>query len=272
MLYDLACILLIIGFSFLFKISITKGYDEQLIFILLALVIMIIYKYLTYRHMMRTHPNITTATTIAEPYQDFTDEINDFLGKQIPSEINQGNFNEYKSQLAALQDKVDIMNEYLKDLNSRATTNTDNQAAIGGLDFQAGQQIQDYRIKKIQQDIQRTADLIKQNRLAEDAKKYNKIKVFSSCVVAGADGGYSRDMPSSTGSLVSGTTYKQSSGTPSGISGQSSVGGMSSTGSMSVGGLAPTTGQGATLGAGSGIDINTVLQSIANNGVDIKLS
>ena len=265
MLYDLATILLIIGFSFLFKISITKGYDEQLIFILLALVVMVIYKYLTYRHMMRTGK--MDANT--EPYLDFSDEMNKFLGQDIPNGINQANINEYKSQIAVLQDKVDTMNEYLKDLNSRSTTSDANKAAIGGLDFQTGQQIQDYRIKKAQQDIQRTADLIKQNRLAEDAKKYNKIKVFSSCVVAGADGSYSNDMPSSAAG--SGNGAGQASGmminpvTGASVSVPSGAPAVSS-------GSAPATAAGSTLGAGSGININDILQTIANNGIDINLT
>ena len=278
MLYDLVGILLIIGFSFLFKISITKGYDEQLIFILLALVVMVIYKYLTYRHMMRTaststttpNTNHTTIGAVNEPYQDFTDEINDFLGQEVPNGINKGNINEYKSQLVSLQDKVDIMNEYLKDLNSRATTNDENKAAIGGIDFQEGQQIQDYRIKKIQQDIQRTADLIKQNRLAEDAKKYNKIKVFSSCVVAGADGSYSRDMPSTGIGQSMGIGIQGSAGTGLGVAGITG-GSIPGLGNGATG-VPSQAGTGSTLGAGSGVDINAVLQSIANNGVDIKLS
>jgi hypothetical protein len=263
MLYDLATILLIIGFSFLFKISITKGYDEQLIFILLALVVMVIYKYLTYRYMMRSG-KIAGNT---EPYLDFTDEMNKFLGQDIPNGINQGNINEYKSQIAVLQDKVDTMNEYLKDLNNRSTTSDANKAAIGGLDFQTGQQIQDYRIKKAQQDIARTADLIKQNRLAEDAKKYNKIKVFSSCVVAGADGSYSKDMPSASASaassgpsmMVNPLTGGTVGGTPSSIA----VGGSSA--------QAPAIAAGSSLGAGSGVNINDILQTIANNGIDINL-
>lgn len=262
MLYDLVGILLIIGFSFLFKISITKGYDEQLIFILLSLVVMVIYKYLTYRHMMRTQPNSHLSTT--EPYSDFTTEVNEFLGQEIPSGINQGNINEYKSKLSALSEKVDIMNEYLKDLSTKASMDgQNNKAAIGGLDFQAGQQIQDYRIRKIQEDIQRTSDLIKQNRLAEDAKKFNKIKVFSSCVVAGADGGYSQDNPTSVGA-------GQSNGQSGIVAGAAPI---AATGnSLSVPSAAPANAAGSGLGAGSGVNLQALLNSIAVNGVSVRLS
>lgn len=267
MLYDLVGILLIIGFSFLFKISITKGYDEQLIFILLSLVVMVIYKYLTYRHMMRhTVHNSVASLGAAEPYTDFSTEVNDFLGQEIPSGINQGNINEYKSKLAALSEKVDIMNEYLKDLSTKASMDgQDNKAAIGGLDFQAGQQIQDYRIRKIQEDIQRTSDLIKQNRLAEDAKKFNKIKVFSSCIVAGADGSYSRDIAATPGS----STTSGNGSTPAGITGSM----LSASGSsLSVPTAAPASAAGSRLGAGSGVDLQTLFNSIANNGININLS
>lgn len=272
MLYDLATILLIIGFSFLFKISITKRYDEQLIFILLALIIMVIYKYLTYRHLIRTN-NTTINKTInkIEPYLDFTDEINKFMGQDIPNGINQNNINEYKSQISVLQDKVDTMNEYLKDLNERSNVSdtTTNNAVIGGLDFQTGQQIQDYRIKKAQQDIQRTADLIKQNRLAEDAKKYNKIKVFSSCVVAGADGSYSQDTPSTSGNPNNIISSKSTTQIVNPITGMTS----SNISNLSSGSVsAPVSANIAnTLGAGSGININDILQTIANNGIDINL-
>jgi len=269
MLYDLVAILLIIGFSFLFKISITKGYDEQLIFILLSLVIMVIYKYLTYRHMMRRHTvhNNMASLGFAEPYTDFSSEVNDFLGQEIPSGINQGNINEYKSKLAALSEKVDIMNEYLKDLSTKASMDgQDNKAAIGGLDFQAGQQIQDYRIRKIQEDIQRTSDLIKQNRLAEDAKKFNKIKVFSSCIVAGADGSYSKD----TAAASSGSSITPGNGSmPAGITSSMLA---ASGSSLSVPSAAPASAAGSGLGAGSGIDWQTLLNSIANNGVNINLT
>jgi hypothetical protein len=254
MLYDLVGILLIIGFSFLFKISITKGYDEQLIFILLALVVMVIYKYLTYRHMMYSKRVLKTS----EPYSDFTTEVNDFLGQEIPNGINQGNINEYKSKLAALSEKVDIMNEYLKDLSTKASMdNQNNKAAIGGLDFQAGQQIQDYRIRKIQEDIQRTSDLIKQNRLAEDAKKYNKIKVFSSCVVAGADGGYSQDTPNASGGQA-GTASSSSAPVPRTATSSS----IPSTAFAAVGN---------SLDAGSGVDWASVIRAITTNGIDINI-
>lgn len=253
MLYDLAIILLIIGFSFLFKISITKSYDEQLIFILLALIIMVIYKYLTYKYMMKHSPkSVDNFTGIGE-------QLSAFVEQDIPTGVNQANVNTYTSMIKDLQDRVDIMNQYLKDLSEKAAENKNNTPAFGGLDFQAGQQIQDFQINKIRSDIQRTADLIKQNRLLEDAKKYNKIKVFSSCVVAGADGGLQQDTPRAGQMSPAGrqATPSGMTATSTGISGSS---------------VAAPDAPGSTMGAGSGIDWQSVYNSIAANGINIHIT
>lgn len=193
MLYDLLILLLIVAFSYVFKLSQTKNYDSQLIFILLAVLVIVIYKYTMYRQLAKT-----------EGYQDFTDEINKFLNKDVPQGATQTSINEYKSSLAQLQDKVDLMNEYLAELK-----NTGSQTAADGLDgskaselnIQASQQIQDYRLNKLRDEIRRTQDIITQADLARSATKYNKIKVLSSCIVSNADGTYSTDTPSSTGGI-----------------------------------------------------------------------
>ena len=256
MLYDLVTILLIIGFSFLFKISITKSYDEQLIFILLALIIMVIYKYLTYRHMMLNSPkSVDTFTGISE-------QLAEFVEQDIPTGVNQTNLNTYTSLIKDLQDRVDIMNQYLKDLSEKAADNKNNTPAFGGLDFQAGQQIQDFQINKIRSDIQRTSDLIKQNRLMEDAKKYNKIKVFSSCVVAGADGGFQQDTP--TGGQPSPAIAGGGQATPAAMTATSA----GSSGSS----VAAPVASGSTMGAGSGVNWQSVFNSIATNGINVNIS
>lgn len=260
MLYDLLTILLIVGFSYLFKISATRNYDGQLVFILLSLVIMIVYKFLIYRQLTRT---TKVATGKTDAFTDFTDELNDFLKKDVPSGVSSSNINEYRGQLTQLQDKVDTMNDYLKNLNELSTKQQLEDKSIGGVDFQAGQQIQDYRIKKLQEDIQRTSDLIKQSKLLEDAKKYNKIKVLSSCVVSNADGSTSIETPRQ---LTPGTQQQNTMGVAP------SNGMTSSAASVGVNSSLPAPPNNQSLGAGSGVDISNILESIAQNGLDIKLT
>jgi hypothetical protein len=200
MLYDLLILLLIVAFSYVFKLSQTKNYDSQLIFILLAVLVIVIYKYTMYRQLAKN-------SGVDEGYQDFTDEINKFLNKDVPQGATQTSINEYKSGLAKLQDKVDLMNEYLAELkNAGSQTGTTAADGLDGskaseLNIQASQQIQDYRLNKLRDEIRRTQDIITQADLARSATKYNKIKVLSSCIVSNADGSYSADTPSSTGGI-----------------------------------------------------------------------
>jgi hypothetical protein len=185
MQYDLLILLLIVGFSYVFKLSHTKNYDSQLIFILLSFITLVIYKYLIYKQLRNS-----------EGYQDFTDKLNEFLNKDIPQGATQSSINEYKSELGKLQEKVDIMTEYLAELKSG--NQSSQQESVGGNDMsiQASQQIQDYRINRLRDEIRRTQDIITQADLAKSSTKYNKIKVLSSCLVSNADGTYSADTPS----------------------------------------------------------------------------
>lgn len=201
MIYDLLILLLIVAFSYVFKLSQTKNYDIQLIFILLAVLAIVIYKYTMYRQL---------AKNSTEGYQDFTDEINKFLNKDVPQGATQTSINDYKASLAKLQDKVDLMNEYLAELKNAGSQSGSAADGLDGskaseLNIQASQQIQDYRLNKLRDEIRRTQDIITQADLASSATKYNKIKVLSSCIVSNADGSYSADTPSPTSGINSQT-------------------------------------------------------------------
>lgn len=222
MLYDLLILLLIVAFSYVFKLSHTKNYDSQLVFILLAVLAVVIYKYAMYRQLSQS-----------EGYQDFTDEINNFLNKDVPQGASQTSINEYKSELGKLQDKIDMMNEYLAELKNSSANKADDGldgSTSSELNIQASQQIQDYRINKLRDEIRRTQDIITQADLARSATKYNKIKVLSSCIVSNADGTYSNDSaaPSSTAGS-SGSTSESGSNyiTQDGLPKSTSVGGES---------------------------------------------
>jgi hypothetical protein len=196
MIYDLLILLLIVAFSYVFKLSQTKNYDSQLIFILLAVLVIVIYKYATYRQLAKQSAS-------NEGYQDFTDEINQFLNKDVPQGATQSSINEYKTSLGKLQDKVDLMNEYLAELKSAGSQTGNAADGLDGskaseLNIQASQQIQDYRLNRLRDEIRRTQDIITQADLARSATKYNKIKVLSSCIVSNADGSYSKDAPTPT--------------------------------------------------------------------------
>ena len=191
MIYEILLVLLIIGFSALFKVGNKLGIDSQLSFICLTLMLIIIYKALLYFRMQKSLSK--------ENFASFTQEINDFISKSTPTGSTPQDIHTYKNEISKLQDKVDVMNEYLSELNNVAKGQaTDNITAYDELNLQASQQIQDYRIKQLRQNIQETTDLIKKAKLRDDAKNFKKIPIYSSCIVSNADGSTSVDTPSST--------------------------------------------------------------------------
>lgn len=121
---------------------------------------------------------------------DFSDKINDFLNRSdIAEQVSPAALQEYKSELTSLSDKVDIMNGYLSDLKTQLNTKTVGGGQLSDqYNIQASQQIQDYQIKKLTDDIQRANDLIKEAQLVEDAAKYKKIPLMNSCIIQQADG------------------------------------------------------------------------------------
>lgn len=185
---ELLIVVAIIILSSLYATDFIKKYNPQVVFVLTCLIIVLLYKFIIYNKLhnifnfMKTHP---------EAFQsDFSDKINDFLNKSdVAEHATPAALQEYESKLTELRDKVDIMNGYLGDLKSQLNTKTIGGAQLSDqYNIQASQQIQDYQIKKLTDDIQRANDLIKEAQLVEDAKKYKKIPLMNSCIIQQADG------------------------------------------------------------------------------------
>lgn len=192
MTFELLIIFLIIAFSLLFKYAEHININTQFMFIFLCIATLIIYKYMLY---YRLNKNVSNQ----EGFFNFSSEVNKFLNNDnMPNNSTPESVQEYKNKLTELNDKVDIMNEYLQEINNIAKGNTDNKAnsAFDELNIQASQQIQDYRIKQLQKEIEQTTDLIKKSKLNQDSKNFKKIPVYSSCIISNADGSMSVDNPS----------------------------------------------------------------------------
>lgn len=189
MVHNLIIILLIIGFSFLFETSCNYEFNSQLTFILLSLFIVVIYKFLINKCIMKENFKSSNDQI------SFDNQISDFLQRGLPDRTDPLQYKEYSKQLTQLQDKVDIMNEYLNDIKETAEGKNKGDTVGDQLNIQASQQIQDYRIREMQKEIERTTDLIKEAKMREDASKFKKIPIYSSCVVSNADGSLQVDEP-----------------------------------------------------------------------------
>ena len=190
---ELLIVVAIIILSSLYATDFVKKYNPQVVFVLACLIIVLLYKFVMYRKVndllsfIKIHP---------EAFQsDFSDRVNDFLNRaDVAEQASPAALQQYQTDLTELRDKVDIMNGYLSDLKTQLNTRTVGGGQLSDqYNIQASQQIQDYQIKKLTDDIQRANDLIKESQLVEDAAKYKKIPLMNSCVIQQADGSISVD-------------------------------------------------------------------------------
>ena len=261
---EFVIVLLIIVVSSLFATSYGKQYNCQLLFILTCLGIILVYKMLLYNRFSRFITCMSNPSNKAG-FTDFTQEINDFLGT-VPSDINnQASAQEYKSKLTELQDKVDIMNEYLADLKTQLNAKRTGSTLTDQYNIQASQQVQDYRIRKLTEDIQRANDLIKESQLRTDSAKYKKIPVMSSCIVQQADGsiGIDTNLQKATAGAISATG--SGNATPVGTPVRSSQPGSASNLAGAQSGLIPTTG------SNDQVTIQKLLEAVSANGINVTL-
>lgn len=246
-----------------------KRYDTQLVFILLALVVLVVNK------LMCWVCNTNKSMMSPEGYQDFAAEVNEFLGRDLPADASQADVRKYNEQLGSLGDKIDTMNTYLAEIrqHQQKPVGGNSGGAVDELNIQASQQIQDYRIKNMESEIQRTTDLIKRAKLEEDSSKYKKIPVYSSCVVANADGTVSMTKP---GSAPMATNTAASRAPSQGVvqeqqqdSTDLGMGAPVNNGATGADGQ-PVTYQGQQNGSDGGV--RDLLQSVLANGIEVNLS
>lgn len=189
MYYDFVALLVIICLSYIFALSITKNYDPQAMFILLSCLVLIIYKCLVNRHI---YQNVSK-----ENFSDFTEDIQQLIDSDIPVGANPMNTVELYNRIKVISDKLSSLNENLDEIkNINRDASLQDASNTEELSLQASQEIQDFRIKKMEDETARLQDLIKKNQIKQESAKFKKIPIYSSCVVSNADGSISNDLPS----------------------------------------------------------------------------
>lgn len=206
---ELLIVVAIVILSGLYTTKFVDTYNPQIVFVLACLIIVLLYKFIMYSKINKV---LTFIKANPEAFQsDFSDKVNDFLNQaDIAEQASPAALQEYDTKISELRDKVDIMNGYLSDLKTQLNTKTIGGAQLSDqYNIQASQQIQDYQIKKLTDDIQRANDLIKEAQLVEDAAKYKKIPLMNSCIIQQANGSVGIDTTLKTNNI----TQQQSIGT-----------------------------------------------------------
>lgn len=194
MFSDILVILLVLVASYLFKISEKHKLDTQLMFVLLAIMVLVVYKIAYYKKM-------TSVEGFNETISDLDmDVINGWInqtGRSIDS-LSSGEkeelmkqLSDFKSQvLAQNNDLKDVINQILKARNEKRT-----YSAVDTMDLSNIQTLQNEQIKNLEDKFEKARELLGLVEMEKTAKKYPKIPVYSSCVVSNADGGYTLDTP-----------------------------------------------------------------------------
>lgn len=267
-LKQLAIILLVVLLSFIFKTAEIRRYDTQVVFLLLVLLTLVVNK------LMNWTCNGVGGGRV-EPYKDFAAEINNFLGRDLPADATQADVRKYNDHLTSLNDKIDTMNTYLGEIRQHQQRPAGGQpaTAMDELNIQASQQIQDYRIRNMEAEIQRTTDLIKKAKMEQDSSKYKKIPVYSSCIVSNADGSVSM-APAGPGPRSASSV---AAGSPSGgivqdqqhDSTDMGMGAKATNSSQGANGQPVSSNSGGNMASGG---VRELLQHVLNNGIDVNLS
>ena len=132
--------------------------------------------------------------------EHFYDSVNDFINGTSTDLINPIQaatltpiqLTEYSSKLDTI---INNLNALQKTQYSKDPLANTNPANLNSLDLTAQQQYQMFQIDYLNKQIQNVQDVITTQNVSEAAINYKPIKIFSSCVVANANGTTTTDRP-----------------------------------------------------------------------------
>lgn len=219
---ELFIIILVICISYVFTISDRKYYDSQLMFIIAALFIIVIYKALHFNALIDLNkdlgvslPFTTQSPTITE---SFTADI-DLTKLSTWLSTTQANVNNMTQDQQAdmakdysnIRQDLDTVKKLLQALNAQqslASVSTPDPNATydrtNMLNLASYQTLQNERIATLKNEIDKAKGTLNQITIAKGAIDYPKIPVYSSCVVSDAAGGYSSTGTSASTSIAIG--------------------------------------------------------------------
>lgn len=170
--------------------------------IIVGLSVMICYEVLKYFNLQSLNStSLPTLKPTHENFEQLPDSINSFI---MGNSVNRPSTNDIKTMssavsqqyLAKLDSLVNAIDSLRKD--SQSTTNnlqSTNNSTVDRLNLESMQQFQNFQIQYLQNQINKTKELINSQQITESSKKYKPIKVYSSCVVSNVDGSISTDIP-----------------------------------------------------------------------------
>jgi hypothetical protein len=136
-----------------------------------------------------------------ESFESLPDSINSFILGEDINRPSSSTFNsmpasaaqQYLSKLDSLVNAIDALKT---DQQTTASgLQSTNNSTIDRLNLESLQQFQNFQIQYLQNQINKTKELINNQQIAELSKEYKPIKVYSSCSVSNAEGTLTNDQP-----------------------------------------------------------------------------
>lgn len=191
MITDFMVILLLVGLSYLIKNTNSKYFDNQILFILCGLLVLVFYKTLNYDKL--TNEGFENVNFDKENIQDL---INSLKNKNIDTQTPDGQ--ELIKKAVKVENLLTKQVELLTDLNAPKPVDKSNELSYDRDNLQNIASIQVYqnqKIKDIEDKINKARNKLQKKEIERNSKSYPKIPVYSSCVVSNASGNYSIDKP-----------------------------------------------------------------------------
>jgi hypothetical protein len=207
MILDLIAILFVIILSFCLcmndkiKNTITNC---QLSHILIGLSVIVFYKLAKYFKIKDKDYNFNNINNSKESFtatdSTLTKNISDFISgidKNIVNinEVSTLNADQIRAYTTALENLTNKISEVKLALAPPPIDNATDTSNMSSLDISAQQQYQQFQIDYLTKQIQNSQNIINAQTIADSATNYKPIKVFSSCVIANANGTTTVDQP-----------------------------------------------------------------------------
>lgn len=200
-LNSLLVIFAVIGASYIFTLADGKQFDNQLMFVLLTFMILVLYKTNLLNNLISSEEGFIINEI------DGT-KIGEFLKGQPTDSSERINYNEKADEinknLSGLSNEIKKLNEMMKmNENTKNDSINKNKDYLSSLDIRNIQTRQNEDLNRLSDEIQKAKNLLTETDIEKNNKSYHKIPVYSSCVISNADGSITEDEPNESKNIIS---------------------------------------------------------------------
>ena len=162
---NILIILIVILLSYVFTLKDKKYFDLQMLFILLTLFIIVIYKLMFMKKINK---------------ENFQSDIDTFSKSNVTSSKSNNSLSDNSVVISKLQNDIDTLKDEIDRLTETKPT-SESGLKDGNLDVTKSITEQDFEIKKLEKNLENLKQQLFFTTEEQAKKTYKKIKVYNSC-------------------------------------------------------------------------------------------